>query len=78
MVAAVFKSISCESHERRSQHRYSAKRKPPTVLAFPFLLDNKATDGVRTAHPIAARKSTTFWAQDAKSRAARRVALLIF
>jgi len=49
-----------------------------TVLAFPFLLDNKANDEVCTRYATAARKSPTFSEQDSKSRPVRRVAPSIF
>jgi hypothetical protein len=65
----VFKGISCESYEHRNQREIQLD----PVFNFSFLLDGKGSDEVRTTH-----ESTTFSEQDAKSRATRRVALLIF
>jgi hypothetical protein len=74
MVEMVFKGISCESYEHRSQREIQLD----PVFNFSFLLDGKGSDEVRTTHASAVHKSTTFSEQDAKSRATRRVALLIF
>jgi hypothetical protein len=54
------------------------KEKASYVLTFSFLLDGKGSDEARTTHASAVHKGTTFSKQDAKSRATRRVTLLIF
>jgi hypothetical protein len=54
MVEMVFKGISCQSYEHRSQREIQLD----PVFNFSFLLDGKGSDEVRTTHASAVHKST--------------------